>query len=143
MSDSGSFPQVELALIGVQQPFVLQELERRFTIHKVYSEPDPLAALAKIGEEKLPASELEGFAPKESLHVFETRTLAHALLVGGPKPSAKIRAFVDFLVAELSRPVRGGSRRPTERATLRSVAYFCFAGPLIAQVTPNGSLSWP
>jgi hydroxypyruvate reductase len=49
MSEPQSFRDVELALIGAQQPFVLQELERRFTIHKVYAEPDPFAALAKVG----------------------------------------------------------------------------------------------
>ncbi len=49
MSEPSSFPGVELALIGAQQPAVLQELERRFVVHKVYAEPDPFAALAKIG----------------------------------------------------------------------------------------------
>lgn len=53
----------------------------------VYPEPDhwtelrSFLTLAKIGEEKLPASDLEGFAPAESLHVREIRTLAHAQLV--------------------------------------------------------------
>jgi lactate dehydrogenase-like 2-hydroxyacid dehydrogenase len=49
MTDAGSFPDVELALIGAQQPFVLEELKKRFPIHPVYSEPDPFAALAHIG----------------------------------------------------------------------------------------------
>jgi hydroxypyruvate reductase len=49
MSEVTSFPGVEVALIGAQQPFVLQDLERRFTLHKVYAEADPFAALAKIG----------------------------------------------------------------------------------------------
>lgn len=49
MSEHNSFPGVELALIGAQQPFVLQDLERRFVVHKVYAEPDPFAALARIG----------------------------------------------------------------------------------------------
>ena len=44
-----TFPDVELALIGVQQPFVLEELQRRFKLHPVYSEPDPFAALAHVG----------------------------------------------------------------------------------------------
>ena len=44
-----TFPDVELALIGAQQPFVLEELQRRFKIHSVYSEPDPFAALAQVG----------------------------------------------------------------------------------------------
>src|ERR1700674_3178164 len=44
-----TFPDVELALIGVQQPFVLEELQRRFKLHSVYSEPDPFAALARVG----------------------------------------------------------------------------------------------
>lgn len=50
MSEMSSFPEVELALIGGQQPFVLDELKRRFTIHPVYAEADPFAALARIGE---------------------------------------------------------------------------------------------
>ncbi len=37
--------------------------------------------LAKIGEEKLPVSDLEGFAPVSSLNVRELRTLSHAQLV--------------------------------------------------------------
>lgn len=37
--------------------------------------------LAKIGEEKLPASDLEGFAPVSSLQVRAPRTLTHAQLV--------------------------------------------------------------
>jgi hydroxypyruvate reductase len=49
MAESASFPDVELALIGAQQPFVLEELKRRFAIHPVYAEPDPFVALAKIG----------------------------------------------------------------------------------------------
>ncbi len=49
MTDATRFPDVELALIGGQQPFVLDELKRRFTIHSIYAEPDPFAALAKIG----------------------------------------------------------------------------------------------
>lgn len=49
MSEHDSFPGVELALIGAQQPFVLQDLERRFVVRKVYAEPDPFAALAKVG----------------------------------------------------------------------------------------------
>jgi lactate dehydrogenase-like 2-hydroxyacid dehydrogenase len=49
MSEPNSFPGVELALIGAQQPFVLQELERRFVVHKVYAAPDPFAALARVG----------------------------------------------------------------------------------------------
>ncbi|MFZ0205700.1 MAG: 2-hydroxyacid dehydrogenase [Roseiarcus sp.] len=44
-----TFPDIELALIGVQQPLVLEELQRRFKIHSVYSEPDPFAALARVG----------------------------------------------------------------------------------------------
>jgi lactate dehydrogenase-like 2-hydroxyacid dehydrogenase len=50
MADQPSFPGVELALIGVQQTFVLEELQRRFTVHKIYAEADPFAALAKVGE---------------------------------------------------------------------------------------------
>src|SRR5580698_4612629 len=49
MSEESKFPGVELALIGAQQPAVLQVLERRFTVHKIYAEPDPWAALAKVG----------------------------------------------------------------------------------------------
>ncbi len=49
MTDAGTFPDVELALIGGQQPFVLDELKKRFTIHPIYAAPDPFAALAEIG----------------------------------------------------------------------------------------------
>src|SRR5579863_3558280 len=49
MSEEASFPNVELALIGAQQPFVLEELRRRFKIHAVYADPDPFAALTRIG----------------------------------------------------------------------------------------------
>jgi hydroxypyruvate reductase len=50
MPGAESFAGVELALIGAQQPFVVEELERRqFALHKIYAEPDPFATLAKIG----------------------------------------------------------------------------------------------
>jgi hydroxypyruvate reductase len=49
MSEGEAVPGVELALIGSQQAFVLQELEKRFTVHKVYAEQDPFAALARVG----------------------------------------------------------------------------------------------
>jgi hydroxypyruvate reductase len=49
LDKTATFPDVELALIGVQQPFVLEELQRRFKLHSVYSEPDPFAALARVG----------------------------------------------------------------------------------------------
>jgi hydroxypyruvate reductase len=49
MSGAASFAGVELALIGAQQPPVLEALERRFILHKIYAEPDPYATLAKIG----------------------------------------------------------------------------------------------
>ena len=41
--------KVELALIGVQTPIVIEALEKRFTLHKVFAEPDPFAALAEVG----------------------------------------------------------------------------------------------
>jgi hydroxypyruvate reductase len=49
MREAALFPDVELALIGVQQPFVIEELRRRFTIHSVFEEDDPIAALARVG----------------------------------------------------------------------------------------------
>jgi hydroxypyruvate reductase len=50
MPGAETFAGVELALIGAQQPFVVEELERRqFVLHKIYAEPDPYATLAKIG----------------------------------------------------------------------------------------------
>ncbi len=49
MDGSANFPDVELALIGAQQPAVLEELQRRFKLHSVYSETDPFAALARVG----------------------------------------------------------------------------------------------
>ncbi len=41
--------KVELALIGVQTPFVIEALEKRFTLHKVFAEPNPFTALAEVG----------------------------------------------------------------------------------------------
>jgi hydroxypyruvate reductase len=49
MISAASFPDVELALIGGQQPFVLEELKSRFKIHSVYAEASPFAALERIG----------------------------------------------------------------------------------------------
>jgi hydroxypyruvate reductase len=49
MTEAGSFPDVELALIGGQQPFVLDELKKRFTVHPIFAEPDPYGALANVG----------------------------------------------------------------------------------------------
>ena len=49
MNETASFPNVELALIGAQRPPVLDELTRRFKVHAIYAEPDPFAALARIG----------------------------------------------------------------------------------------------
>jgi hydroxypyruvate reductase len=49
MNKDGAFKKVELALIGAQQPFVLAELRRLFTVHAVYADPDPFQALARIG----------------------------------------------------------------------------------------------
>ena len=36
---------VELAIIGPQRPFVLETLEREFTVHKAIDAPDKVAAL--------------------------------------------------------------------------------------------------
>jgi len=41
--------QIEIALIGAQQPAVLEEMQRRYIVHAVFSEPDPFDALAKVG----------------------------------------------------------------------------------------------
>jgi hydroxypyruvate reductase len=49
MTSAASFPDVELALIGGQQPFVFEELRNRFKIHSVYAEADPFAVLERIG----------------------------------------------------------------------------------------------
>jgi lactate dehydrogenase-like 2-hydroxyacid dehydrogenase len=49
MTDAVAFHDVELALIGAQQPFVLEALKQRFTLHSIYAEPDPFAALARVG----------------------------------------------------------------------------------------------
>jgi lactate dehydrogenase-like 2-hydroxyacid dehydrogenase len=40
---------IEIALIGGQRPWVIEALEKRFKLHHVYAEPDPLAALKEIG----------------------------------------------------------------------------------------------
>ncbi|HZP20110.1 MAG TPA: NAD(P)-dependent oxidoreductase [Bauldia sp.] len=41
--------KIEIALIGVQTPIVLGRLEDKYILHPVFSAPDPLAALAKVG----------------------------------------------------------------------------------------------
>ena len=41
--------EIELALIGAQRPWVTEALEQRFTLHHIYAQPDPLAALKPIG----------------------------------------------------------------------------------------------
>lgn len=40
---------VEIALIGGQRPEVIQRLERHFTLHRIFAEADPLAALKAVG----------------------------------------------------------------------------------------------
>jgi DNA-binding transcriptional LysR family regulator len=35
----------------------------------------------------------------------------HALFPGGPRPSAKVRAFVDFLAEELEKPMTTRAKR--------------------------------
>jgi hydroxypyruvate reductase len=39
---------IEIAAIGPQRPFVLEALEREFTVHKVWEQPDRIAALAPL-----------------------------------------------------------------------------------------------
>jgi hydroxypyruvate reductase len=39
----------EIALVGAQRPEVIEELERRFVVHRAYEAPDPLAALRQLG----------------------------------------------------------------------------------------------
>ena len=39
---------VEIAVIGAQRPFVLEELEREFTVHEVWEAADKVAALAPV-----------------------------------------------------------------------------------------------
>jgi hydroxypyruvate reductase len=39
---------VEIAVIGAQRPFVLEELEREFTVHRVWEAADKVAALAPV-----------------------------------------------------------------------------------------------
>lgn len=41
--------RIEIALMGVLHPFVVEELERRFIVHPVYADPEPLKLLARIG----------------------------------------------------------------------------------------------
>ena len=41
--------RVEIVLLGAQRPEALAELERRFTVHRAYEAPDPLAALRELG----------------------------------------------------------------------------------------------
>jgi hydroxypyruvate reductase len=44
-----TFPDVEVAVIGEQPPWLLAELRRLFKIHPIFSEPDTFAALARVG----------------------------------------------------------------------------------------------
>jgi len=39
---------VEIAVVGPQRPFVLEALEREFTVHNVLAEPDKVAALRQV-----------------------------------------------------------------------------------------------
>ena len=41
--------QVEIALIGAQQPAVLAALNERYVVHAIYAESDPFAALGHVG----------------------------------------------------------------------------------------------
>jgi len=41
---------VEIAAIGIQRPFVLEALEKEFTVHKVWDAPDKVAALRPAAE---------------------------------------------------------------------------------------------
>src|SRR5215472_7313611 len=49
MNDAALFPDVELALIGALEPFLRNELQRRFTVHEIWADPDPFSALAPVG----------------------------------------------------------------------------------------------
>ena len=40
---------IEIALIGWQNPQVVDALSKRFVVHQVHAEPDPLAALERLG----------------------------------------------------------------------------------------------
>jgi lactate dehydrogenase-like 2-hydroxyacid dehydrogenase len=46
---AASAPTIEIALIGVQRPWVAEALAQRFRLHHIYAEADPLAALRPIG----------------------------------------------------------------------------------------------
>jgi hydroxypyruvate reductase len=39
----------EIALVGAQRPEVLEELQRRFVVHRTFEAPDPLGALRELG----------------------------------------------------------------------------------------------
>jgi lactate dehydrogenase-like 2-hydroxyacid dehydrogenase len=49
MNEAASFPDVELALIGELEPCLRDELHRRFSVHEVWADADPFAALACVG----------------------------------------------------------------------------------------------
>jgi len=48
-NSAGSGDRIEIALVGGQQPPVLEALDRHFKIHRVFEAPDPLAMLREIG----------------------------------------------------------------------------------------------
>ncbi len=41
---------VEIAVVGPQRPFVLEALEKEYTVHKVFEAPDKIAALRPLAE---------------------------------------------------------------------------------------------
>lgn len=49
MQDHAPDAQVEIALVGAQRPEVVEALQRLFTVHAVYDQPDSLAALRALG----------------------------------------------------------------------------------------------
>src|SRR4051794_14079522 len=42
-------PRAEIALLGTQSPYVIEGLERQFTLHRPFAAADPLATLREVG----------------------------------------------------------------------------------------------
>ena len=65
----------------------------------------------------------------------------HAIFPGGPKPSAKVRAFVDYLAKALAAPVRKSRHQSPWLSAIAASVSFNFArnigGPSTSISAPN------
>ncbi|MFO1068946.1 MAG: 2-hydroxyacid dehydrogenase [Geminicoccaceae bacterium] len=60
--------RIEIALIGAQRPQTIEALEKVFTLHHVYAEPDPVAKLKELGP-RIRGAAGHGMAGLSSAHM--------------------------------------------------------------------------